>query len=215
MTELPNGPHLIYFADPMCSWCWGFSPVLAAIQHEFGNHLPIYPIMGGLRPYTNDPMTETDKESVRSHWQHVHERTQQPFDFAFFDREGFVYDSEPSCRAVVILRRRSAEIALAGLRLIHAGFYMKNRDVTDAEELIAVAGAMGCEPNDFRIEFAKPDATRETRQDFALSRKVGVQGFPTMLASAGAGKEYAVVTTGYRDASTALPSLRNWRAAIK
>ena len=23
-----DGPHLIYFSDPMCSWCYGFSPVL-------------------------------------------------------------------------------------------------------------------------------------------------------------------------------------------
>ncbi|MDB5418474.1 MAG: dithiol-disulfide isomerase, partial [Phenylobacterium sp.] len=25
-------PHLIYFADPMCSWCYGFSPVIEEIR---------------------------------------------------------------------------------------------------------------------------------------------------------------------------------------
>ena len=42
-------PHLVYFADPMCSWCWGFSPVIEAISEQFGTSLPIRLIMGGLR----------------------------------------------------------------------------------------------------------------------------------------------------------------------
>ena len=24
--------ELIYFADPMCSWCYGFAPVISAIE---------------------------------------------------------------------------------------------------------------------------------------------------------------------------------------
>ena len=36
-----DGPNLIYFADPMCSWCYGFSPVVAQIRREFGRGLPI------------------------------------------------------------------------------------------------------------------------------------------------------------------------------
>ena len=34
-------PHLIYFSDPMCSWCYGFSPVMEEIRREFGPALPI------------------------------------------------------------------------------------------------------------------------------------------------------------------------------
>ncbi len=30
-------PHLVYVADPMCSWCWGFSPVIDAIRERFGS----------------------------------------------------------------------------------------------------------------------------------------------------------------------------------
>lgn len=215
MTELPHGPHLVYFADPMCSWCWGFSPVVAAIELEFGNDLPIHPVMGGLRPYTKEPASKVDREAIRSHWEHVRERTSQPFDFAFFDRENFVYDTEPSCRAIVVMRRSSAERALAGLRRIHTAFYQENRDVTDAGELVAIAAATGCDPDEFRHAWSSDDAERETRQDFALARKVGVRGFPTMLAGAGTEQGYKIVTTGYRDASSVIPAIRNWRATIE
>ena len=41
-------PHLIHFADPMCSREWGFAPVVEAIQQRFGDELPIRLMMGGL-----------------------------------------------------------------------------------------------------------------------------------------------------------------------
>src|SRR3712207_8936900 len=48
----------------------------------------------------------------RSHWEHVAELTGQPFEFAFFDRQGFVYDTEPACRAVATVREQRPELAL-------------------------------------------------------------------------------------------------------
>ena len=43
-----DGPHLIYFTDPMCSWCYGFSPVIDEIRRAYGDALPIRVVMGGL-----------------------------------------------------------------------------------------------------------------------------------------------------------------------
>jgi len=45
-------PHLIYFADPMCSWCWGFAPVIAQVRERYGEALPVRLVLGGLRPGT-------------------------------------------------------------------------------------------------------------------------------------------------------------------
>ncbi|MGZ6015963.1 MAG: DsbA family protein, partial [Phenylobacterium sp.] len=66
-------PHLIYFSDPMCSWCYGFSPVVEDIRRTFGRALPIRIVMGGLRPGTEKAMTEEAKLEIADHWTHVHE----------------------------------------------------------------------------------------------------------------------------------------------
>ncbi len=92
-------PHLIYFADPMCSWCYGFSPVLDDIRHAFGRALPIRVVMGGLRPGTDTPMTEAAKLEIAGHWRHVHDATGLPFNPAGMAREGFLYDTDPAARA--------------------------------------------------------------------------------------------------------------------
>ena len=91
-------PRLIYFADPMCSWCYGFSPVISQIRQTFGRALPIQLVMGGLRPGNDKPTTEQAKTELKIHWEHVHEATGLPFDEAVLDRPGFLYDTDPAAR---------------------------------------------------------------------------------------------------------------------
>jgi len=102
-VDQPASPtkHLVYFADPMCSWCYGFAPVIAELAERFEERLPLQMVMGGLRAGNTTPMRTEDKAYIRSAWTNVNQATGQPFDFHFLEREGFVYDTEPACRAVV------------------------------------------------------------------------------------------------------------------
>ncbi len=203
-------PHLVYFADPMCSWCWGFSPVMQAVSERFGPALPVRLVVGGLRPWTTEPMTARDRQDVRGHWEHVHEASGQPFDFAFFDRGRFVYDTEPASRAVVVLRRRGMSTGLAALQRIQRAFYAENQDVTDVDTLAALAGEFGVDPATFRDEFAGEDAKDETRGDFAIAQQAGIRGFPTLIAGAGSDGRYALITHGFQPAARVLPTLERW-----
>jgi putative protein-disulfide isomerase len=205
-----NGPHLVYVADPMCSWCWGFSPVVAAIRARFGDGLPIRPLMGGLRPETTRPMDAAAKQTTRSHWEHVHEASGQPFAFAFFDREGFVYDTDPAARAVVIVRRGGDDAALECLRLIQEAFYAGNRDVTDETVLADLAARAGAGSDAFLEAFHSEDAKQETWRDYGLSQRSGIAGFPTLLAGDGTGNSDSAVTRGYQPAERILPVLERW-----
>ncbi|MFP5511553.1 MAG: hypothetical protein ACLGJC_00485 [Alphaproteobacteria bacterium] len=114
------GPHLIYIADPMCSWCWGFAPAIQAIRQRYAGTLPIRLMMGGLRPQTTKSMDEAAKQKTRSHWEHVQAASGQPFDFVFFEREDFVYDTDPAARALVVVRRSGMERVLDYLVLTQA-----------------------------------------------------------------------------------------------
>jgi putative protein-disulfide isomerase len=204
------GRHLIYFADPMCSWCWGFAPVIAAIGERYGNRLPVRLIMGGLRPGTSSPMDEASKASTRSHWEHVIKASGQPFDFAFFQREGFVYDTEPASRAVVIARRRSMRDGLAMLNRLQQAFYAQNRDVTDAGTLTAIAAELGFDAADFRAQFDHASAVKEAWIDMLFTQRAGVSGFPTLLASKGNGAPALLVTQGFQPGKSVLGTLEGW-----
>ena len=208
-----SAPHLIYFADPMCSWCWGFSPVIQAIEHEFGDTLPIRVVLGGLRPGTRDPMQAADRARTREHWQHVQAMTGQAFDWGFFERPRFVYDTEPACRAVVVLRRHDQALALRALRDIQQAFYAGNQDVTDGPVLARIATGLGMDAAEFERAWNSEQARQLTQADFALTQASGIGGFPTLIAGVDPKRPYSLVTHGYQSRDAMLPALRNWLGA--
>ena len=73
----------------------------------------------------------------------MHEASGQPFDFRFFERKAFVYDTEPASRAVVVMRRAGLTELLAFLHRIQAAFYAENSDVTDEQVLAGIAAQSG------------------------------------------------------------------------
>ena len=210
-----KGPHLVYIADPMCSWCWGFSPAIDAIQARFGTDLPIRLLLGGLRPGTDTEMDASDRADVRTHWEHVREASGQTFDFGFFDRARFVYDTEPASRAVVVMRRRGMDVGLAALKRIQSAFYAENQDVTDGDTLAALAAELGLDAAAFHADFEDESARHETRADFAIAQNAGVRGFPTLIAGIGDDGRYALVTNGFQPAVRIIPALEHWLATAR
>jgi putative protein-disulfide isomerase len=202
---------LIYVADPMCSWCWGFSPVMDQVLSRFGERLPVRLIVGGLRPGTVDPMDDAMRTSIRDHWNHVHEASGQPFDFAFFDRERFVYDTEPACRAVVATRKIAPSNAMLMLKRAHRAFYAENTDVTDRAVQCDLAVEIGLERADFEAAFDDEDTLAETRNDFAIAHQSGITGFPTLIV--GSDEEgYTAVSRGFQPADRILALIDAWLA---
>src|SRR6185437_2496640 len=170
-------PHLIYFSDPMCSWCYGFSPVIEDIRRTFGRALPVRVVMGGLRPGTETPMTEEAKLEIADRWTHVHEATGLPFDGSGMSRPGFVYDTDPAARAVVVARREGEELAGAFLARTQRAFYDEGRDVTPAAVLGDLAEELRLDREPFLAAWTSDEAKQETWRDYAISQRAGVTGF--------------------------------------
>jgi len=207
-------PHLIYFSDPMCSWCYGFSPVVEDIRRTFGGGLPIRVVMGGLRPGTETPMTEEAKLEIADHWTHVHEATGLPFNGAGMSRPGFVYDTDPAARAVVVARREGEELAAAFLTRAQQAFYGEGRDVTQAETLTEIAEELGLDRAAFLEAWASEGAKQETWRDYAISQRAGVTGFPTLVAGPNDEGVYGVVTRGYAPGEQVVAILKEWLERI-
>ena len=186
--------NLVYIADPMCSWCYGFGP-------ELGKLLARHPetradvVMGGLRPFNTQPMTPEFRSMLREHWVHVATASGLPFSESALDRPAFVYDTEPACRAVVTARNLDSSNALAYLKAVQRGFYRDGRDVTSGDELASIARECGYERDTFRMQIDSDAMRAATRADFARTQSLGVGGFPTLGVVHGA--QLYLVTSGY------------------
>jgi len=203
--------HFIYFADPMCSWCYGFGPVVAELVARFAGRLPLRLVMGGLRAGNSEPMRPKDRDYIRDAWRRVHEASGQPFDMTFFDRESFVYDTEPACRAVVAMRRRAPAEALAFSARVSEAFYAHNRDVTRDEVLADIAAEAGHDRAEFLAELTSPETRNETIGDFLTAKQAGVEGFP-LLAAGTQETGYALITQGFRPIDGLPEAIEDWLA---
>lgn len=200
--------EILLIVDPMCSWCWGFPPVVRALDDAYAERAPVYPIVGGLRPLTSDPMSDRAKEEIRHYWEQVHEASGQPFDFSFFDRDGFIYDTEPACRALVTVRFLKSKSSLIFLELLHQAFYAENRDVTDKDVLADLAEAVGVERSDFLQFFPTRKMIYLTASDFFRSQSMGVTGFPTVVLRSN--EKLSLLSAGFRPFDDIKPHLDQW-----
>lgn len=176
-----NLPVLWYFADPMCSWCWGFSPVIEALRDEYRPRLRIALVLGGLRPGETAPLTPASREEILHHWHMVHARTGQAFRFDNAMPDGFVYDTEPPSRAVLTVGGMAPDSIFAMFKAIQSAFYAAGRDVTRGEILADLAGELGVAREPFLAAFASDEARAKTRAHFKQARQAGVHGFPTLI----------------------------------
>lgn len=202
-----SGQHLVYFADPMCSWCWGFAAVVEAIGDTWGDTLPIRLVMGGLRPGTTEPMTEGAKTELRGHWREVTAASGQPFGPSGLDRPGFVYDTDPAARAVVLMRRLEPAQAVPFLHAVQRAFYAGGLDVTDPAVLAQLAGEFGREPEAFATELGSEAVKQETWGDYAISQGAGVRGFPTLILGPQADGTYVAISRGFQAPAVVLPTI--------
>jgi len=180
-----NAPILWYFADPMCSWCWGFSPVMEAVREAYHERLKIALVLGGLRPGTATPMTAAARDEILHHWHQVHARSGQPFRFDGALPDGFIYDTEPASRAVVTAGGIDPSQIFAMFKAIQTAFYAAGRDVTQPAVLAELAAGLGIDPAAFLNAFDSNAARAKTQAHFAQSRKAGVRGFPTLILQRG------------------------------
>ncbi|HEX8874202.1 MAG TPA: DsbA family protein [Nitrosospira sp.] len=206
-----NEKTLWYVADPMCSWCWGFSPVIEAIRREYGARLKVELLLGGLRPGTRYPMPSAQREEILRHWHTVQRMTGQPFRFEGAMPEGFIYDTEPASRGVVAVSTISPEAVFPFFKVVQSAFYVEQQNVTHPVVLMQLAISAGLDARRFSQVFESETTKKLTLGHFQKARQLGVQGFPAVIMGDGAG--YRFLTRGYRPFQELRPQLDKWLQA--
>ena len=200
--------RLLYVMDPMCSWCWGFAPVVEALAEQAAvDGVPLQIVTGGLR---RDQVAINAAARVRylGYWQAVNASTGQLFDFERGLPEGLVYDTEPACRALVTARQLDAASAWTLLKLVQQAFYTEGADVTQASVLVQLAERAGIPRIEFAEAFDSQAMQEATAADFTWVQDLGIAGFPTLLAEREG--QLALLTNGYQPLEVLAPLLGRW-----
>lgn len=201
---------LMYVVDPMCSWCWGFSPVIEEIVRRYRTQVTIKVLLGGLRPGNTERFDERRRAYILSHWRAVHERTGQPFNFNFHPEPSFIYDTEPSSRAMIVVRQLAQEREFVFLSSVQEAFYVKHMDVTHEGVLADLASSQGIDRDRFLKGFNDSAIKQSVWQEFDRVRQLGVSGFPALLGQNGT--DHISLTHGYQPTGVLVPIIDEWLA---
>lgn len=192
----------------MCSWCWGFTPVIERVRNEYANRLEVELLLGGLRPGTTHPLPPAQRQQILGHWQAVNRMTGQPFRFKGAMPEGFVYDTEPASRAVVAVSMLHPDAVFNFFRAVQSAFYVEQRNVTDAMVLAELATTVGLETQPFLQAFESAAARNITQGHFHRVRQLDVHGFPTLIGQQESA--FVLISGGYCPLEELNPKIRQW-----
>lgn len=175
---------LHYIFDPLCGWCYGAAPLIAAARTLPGLKLALH---GGgmLAGAQRLRITEQWREYVRVHDARIARLTGQTFGAAYADGllrdTSAVLDSAPPTTAILA----SEEIAERGLDMLHRlqrAHYVEGRRIADKAEILALAGELGLAGDAFAAAFERLSGAA-TAAHFSDSRswlaRLGAQGFPS------------------------------------
>lgn len=197
--------ELLYVGDPMCSWCWGIAPELDHLTATRSD-LPLRIVVGGLRPGPNAAIVDDRMAATLGHhWEAVSSRSGQPFDRSLLEKRGWVYDTEPACRAVVVMRELDETLAWPLFKRLQHLFYAEGVVISDISVYEGIVDEFGVDSRAFLDAFRSEAAVKQTWRDFATARNWGITGFPTLVARDG--DRGHLVAAGYQTAEVIAAAL--------
>lgn len=192
-------PKLIYFGDPMCSWCYGFSPEMSEALDSLAEDVDFQLVMGGLRPYNTETMADLG-DFLQHHWEDVNKRSGQPFSYEILKDKTFVYDTEPACRAVVLMRELKPESEFDFFKKVQTEFYKENKNTNLTKTYAELAKEYGLDKTEFAKKFESDEYKAKVNEDFTYSQNIGVRSFPTLILKNG--ENTYLIAQGYVEAET-------------
>lgn len=181
----------------MCSWCWGFAPIIEDIRATMSETYTFSLILGGLRTKSEMSWNEISKKYLRDHWKQVSQTTGQKFSDSLFEKEYFEYDTYPACKAVVAVRELfGMQSAFLYLHTIQEAFYTRAEDISNINVLSDLLNIIDLDNTSFRAFFENDRAQLLMEHDFAKARSMGANVFPSVVVIDEEG--HMVCQKGYR-----------------
>ncbi|UYZ63180.1 DsbA family protein [Hymenobacter weizhouensis] len=183
-------PELLYIYDAYCGWCYGMSPVLLRVQEAFSDRLTVNVLSGGM-------LTGEQAEPIGEGWDYISQAMPQveratgvQFGEAYkqLGAQGTYWqDSEAPARALYVFRQLDElQRVLPFAHDVQRALFWAGRDLNQAATYEPLVETYRLPAASFRRLFDLPETAAAVQQEFGAVRRIGVQGFPTVILRVGA-----------------------------
>ena len=199
---------LYYAHDPMCSWCWGFAPVLRTLEAGLPAGVVMRRLLGGLAADTDQVMDPDMQERIRSTWRRIQENVPgAQFNFDFWTQCVPRRSTWASCRAVIAARRQGVEYDKRMTTAIQHAYYMQARNPSDAATLVELAQELGLDMRRFVADIDGEPVRAELEREMQQCEALRIYSFPALVLAAGEAQWH--VSVDYRDSTPMLEQIHD------
>jgi putative protein-disulfide isomerase len=212
MSDLsePSEKKLLYIYDPLCGWCYGFSPVIQQLYDATKRRARWEILAGGMVVGERIGPIGRISEFIRHFLPRVEGTTGVHFGEAFtteiLDPGTLVLSSVEPSRALQAIKTLAPDRALAFASRLQRALYDEGRDVTnmgvlgDVAESVRVIG--------FELEYMKTETYDKTFEEFRRVSQMGITGFPTLVGVEG--DETRVFSRGWTPFDRVFEGVNRW-----
>jgi len=209
-TNPADRPVLVYGNDPLCGWCFAIGPDLLAAKAELGEEVTWQLECGGLVVGERVRPVADDEAYLRAGLAQVEQVSGRRASTAYYDRVlgagTWVSDSEPPCRAVLIVRDMAPDLVLDFSHGLTDALYLAGQLPDDPETIREVAERSGLDGAEVVRLWSDPSALGTTQEAFRRARAFGVTTYPSLfLCHGGTARE---LFAGWLDAAGIVARVR-------
>ena len=170
---------LFYVVDPMCSWCYAFSPTWQKILDNLPSNIKVVYVEGGLAPISNDTMPNDMQVMLQGVWKQIHESVGTEFNFDFWTNCTPRRSTYLSCQAAIAARTQGKEYEM--ISAIQQQYYLNAKNPSNSDTLEDAAKMIGLDINKFCEDLESENVMLKLQEDFKIRDKIKVHSFPSLV----------------------------------
>jgi len=178
--------QLYYLHDPMCSWCWGFSPTWNKVKEALEDKVKVTYLLGGLALDNDEDMTLQTQNYVQSNWRRIEEKIPgTKFNYDFWIKCKPRRSTYPACRAVISARIQNPDCETSMIRAIQKCYYLDAQNPSNEDVLVSLAIELGLDAEKFQLDLRSKKVNKMLLAEISLAKSLGMNRMPSLSLQTG------------------------------
>jgi len=191
---------ITYVYDPLCGWCYGFSPVIKKLYKKFRSKLDFEVISGGM--VVGDRIGPIGRVAgyISEAYKVVEGRTDVKFGNNFLNalKEGsMIFSSIPPSQALTAFKKLRPNDAILMAHEIQKAIYFDGKAPVNPTTYFDLAKMFELPVEEYKNLLQSEEIANATQAEFRKSAELGVSGFPTVFI--GNDEQLTPISRGYQN----------------
>lgn len=175
---------LIYIYDPICGWCYGFTPVIQQLQAQFKGEMSVEVLSGGMLLSANRRPASAMFNYIKEAHKQVEATTGITFGQPFLEqylRSDDVMDSEKPSIALTVFKHYQPDHAVNFAHDMQVALNLEGKSLNDDQTYRELLQKYNIPAEQFLQRMQEDDNKYATHQEFNIVQQWGITGFPAAI----------------------------------